>query len=259
MSPPPPPLPPLPPQEPEQMIHDDDIQLLESNNNNNTKRANQVKQWLKSILFNNNTYSLYLCIVACYLVSFFRSMDIVPIVMYKANAFSSFAYALISAPIQIRVPLMILAVASFTLWANTSQQINFIDVTCIYWVIIIITLTLLPNARHSTFVVFVLNIGFFVYIATILGMSMETLVVNYYRNNLVQITGLIYGLSGATVTAFYVTDKIYIVGVLLTAVGFICKMLTIYAGQYWGTCIFHMMTAYGIHVLLQIRGTQVPL
>jgi hypothetical protein len=254
MSPPPPTLlPPLP--EPEQMICEDDIQLLELNNNN-IMHINKLKQWLKSILFNNNTYSLYLCIVACYLVSFFRSMDIVPIVMYKANAFSSFAYALISAPIQIRIPLMILAVASFTLWANTSPQINFIDVTCIYWVIIIVTLTLLPNAKHSIFVVFALNIGFFVYIATILGMSMETLVLNYYRNNLVEITGLIYGLSGATVTSFYVTNKIYIIGVLLTAVGFICKMLTIYAGQYWGTCIFHMMTAYGIHVLLQIRGTK---
>lgn len=243
------PLPPPPPVE-EQMIRDD-IQLLDpNNNNNNNKHVVQIKQQFKLIFFNNNAYSLYISIAACYLVSFFRSSNIVPIVNNKANAISSFAYALVSAPIQIRIPLLILAVASFTLWANSTVRINFIDVTCIYWVIIVVTLSLLPNAKYSNHVVFALNIGFLIYIATILSMSLETLVVNYYRNNLVEITGIIYGLSGATTSSFYATNKFYIIGVTFTAVGFSCKLLTIYAGQYWGTCIFHMMTAYGIHLLI---------
>lgn len=238
----------------EQIIRDD-VQLLEvtNNNNNNNKRLLQIKQWLKLICFNNNTYSLYVSIASSYLVSFFLSSNIVPVINNKANAISSFAYALVTAPIQIRIPLLILSVASFNLWANSTVQINFIDVTCIYWVIIVVTVSLLPNAIYSKHIVFVIDTGFLIYIATILSMSLEKQVVDYYQNNLVVITGLIYGLSGATATSFYATNKLYIIGITFTAVGFSCKLLTIYAGQYWGTCIFHMMTAYGIHVLVMVN------
>jgi len=217
-----------------------------------TSHQTRVTTWIKSTLASSNMLTLYFCIGSSYVVSFFARSGASHIVKENPNSLSSFAYALVGGPIQVRAPLFVLAVASFCLWADSTTRINLIDVTCIYWVIIIVTVTILPFAKHSRQVVLVLNTVFLAHITVVTGLSLESDVVDYYHSNLVEITGLIYVVCGATTSAFYATNKLYITGVSFTAVGFICKLLTIYAGQYWGTCVFHVTTAYGIHVLLKL-------
>jgi hypothetical protein len=55
--------------------------------------------------------------------------------------------------------------------------------------------------------------------------------------------------------AYYGHVRVYLLGAGMIVTGFGFKLLTIYGGQYWGTCIFHMNTAGGIAVLLSPKLT----
>jgi hypothetical protein len=68
---------------------------------------------------------------------------------YPENSWSSICYALPNAPLSIKGPLLTLSIVSFGLWAHSTIIVNFIDVTCIFWVIIIISLSLLPKSSTA--------------------------------------------------------------------------------------------------------------
>jgi hypothetical protein len=87
---------------------------------------------------------------------------------------------------------------------------------------------------------------------TIISISYTNLVLTYYKDNLVIITGLIYGLCGINMSTFYIRKPKFIIGIGIISFGFICKLLTIYQDQYWGTSIFHITSALGIGILLQL-------
>ena len=74
-----------------------------------------------------------------------------------------------------------------------------------------------------------------------------------YQENLVPITGTIMVISTINTSAYYGHVRVYLLGAGMIVTGFGFKLLTIYAGQYWGTCLFHTSTAGGIAVLLSPR------
>jgi hypothetical protein len=199
--------------------------------------------------------SLLFCLAASYIVLCITLSSATPIISQQANAWSSFGYALIDAPTLVRFPLFVLSIASFNLWSSSNVSVNFIDVTSIFWVIIAVTIYLLPQAKHSMLVLISVNICFTLFIVSIMSLSMTSNVLKYYADNLVIITGLIYVLCGINMSVFYISNKVFLVGLLCITVGFICKLMTIYEGQYWGTSVFHLLSAFGIDTLLTLQKT----
>jgi hypothetical protein len=174
------------------------------------------------------------------------------IVNNPANSWTSICYALPDAPLSIKGPLVTLSVVSFGLWANSNPIINFIDVTCIFWVIIIVSLSILPKAENKWYMIYAVDTMFVTYISTAIYLDHADTIVQYYRVNLVPITGTIMVLNMVTLGSYYARNKVFMVGSLLMVVGFTCKLETIYLEYYWGTSIFHTLTAIGIAILLPI-------
>jgi hypothetical protein len=194
--------------------------------------------------------------VSCSLISYalLWAMETTPapFIQNQANAWSSVCYALVTAPPLVRIPLFILAVVSFCLWSNSTPLVNFIDVSCIYWVIIAVTVQILPNAQHSQIVLIYMDTAFILILLTMSFLHHSTEILQYYHANLVEITGIVYSLCGIVSCSFYMTNKTFMIGIGCISFGFICKLLTIFQGQYWGTAIFHTMSAVGIQFLLMI-------
>ena len=218
-----------------------------SNNWNYSKMNIVNKQIIRRILL-----SLFLSVLGSYFLLSIIAVTPVPFIKHQANAWSSISYALIDGPWTIRLPLYILSVVSFNLWAHSIPIVNFIDVTSIFWTIIIVTVALSPGVTNSNTIIRCINVLFLLYMITIISISYTELVLIYYQNNLVIITGLIYGLCGINMSTFYIRNPIFIVGIAIISFGFVCKLLTIYQNQYWGTSIFHITSALGIGVLLQL-------
>ena len=195
-------------------------------------------------------------LISSYLISQDLRPFYVPwIIDHPANAWSSASYALVPAPLfLIKLPMMTLAVVSFGLWSDSTHIVNFIDVTCIFWVIIIVTLYILPGAPYKVPVVYSINVLFTTYICAIIGSGYYTHVLLYYHRNLVPITGTILFISTVTLTSHYGARRTYLLGSGCIMFGFSCKLLTIYAHQYWGTAVFHTSTALGIAILLRLMG-----
>jgi hypothetical protein len=195
--------------------------------------------------------------VSCVLISYalLCAMETTPapFITNQSNAWSSVCYALIAAPPLVRIPLFVLSVASFCLWANSTPLVNFIDVSCIYWSIIAVTVQILPTAPHSRIVLIYLDTAFIIVLITMSFLHHSTEILNYYHANLVEITGIIYSLCGIVSCSFYMTNKTFMIGIGCISFGFICKLLTIFEEQYWGTAIFHTMSAVGIQILLKLE------
>ena len=172
-----------------------------------------------------------------------------------ANALSSVSYAFIinKYPPLIQFPLFVLSVASFCLWSQNNKIIHLLDVTSIFWVITTTTIYLLPNAKHSNKILIFINVGISTTLITVMSTNYLELVVQWYHENIVVCTSIIYSLCGCFLSCFYLTEKIFITGVAITSFGFCCKLLALYANQVWGTCIFHISTAIGIGILRDIK------
>ena len=171
------------------------------------------------------------------------------IINSPANAWSSLGYALPIAPIEVKFPLLTLSIASFSLWAKSTVTINFIDVTSIFWVIIIIPTYLLLKKRILTHLI---NVLFILYISFAVIFKYDDNILNFYSNNLIAITGTILSVSTGFLGFRYYKTKEFIIGASAILFGFGCKMCMIYLDQYWGTCVFHTTTAIGITCILHL-------
>lgn len=206
--------------------------------------------------YNDSIASFLIFILGAYLVSQdFRSPFQPWTISSPANAWSSALYAFPIAPLPIKIPLMILSIVSFGLWSNQSVAINFVDVTSIYWVIILVSTGILPAARHRNLALMSINGLFTTFITTTLCLGYDDTILNYYHSNLVPITGTIMVISTINTAAYYGHIRVYLLGAGMIVTGFGFKLLTIYYGQDWGTCLFHTSTAGGIAVLLSPRLT----
>jgi hypothetical protein len=148
------------------------------------------------------------------------------------------------------VPLLTLSIASFGLWSNQSTAINFVDVTSIFWVIVVVAIYILPGAAHKHKTIACINCAIITAMSMTLYLGHEGTVLTYYHNNIVPITGTIMVLCTANTVSYYGHMRVYMLGSGLIVVGFGFKLITIYMDKYWGTCIFHTTTAVGIAVLL---------
>ena len=228
-------------------------EMIESN-----KETNRNESMIRLFVTKYNNFIVSFssglsCVLISYALLCATETTSTPFIQNHANAWSSVCYAMVTAPPLVRFPLFILSVVSFFLWAYSTPLNNFVDVSSIYWVIIAVTVQILPNASHKRVVLVFLNTAFIIILMSMSFLHHSTEILDYYHNNLVSVTGIIYGLCGIVTTSFYITNKMFIAGIVCISVGFICKLFTIFQGQYWGTSIFHTLSAVGIQFLLMIE------
>lgn len=192
---------------------------------------------------------IFLC--GSYLVSQNLSNSITEkwIITSPANAWSSLGYVLPIAPLEVKIPLLTLSIASFSLWAKSTVTINFIDITCIFWVIIITPSYLLFKKRIFTHLI---NVLFVLYISLAVIFKYDENILHFYSNNLIATTGAILSTSTGFLGFRFYKTKEFMIGASTILFGFGCKMCMIYLDQYWGTSVFHTTTAIGIIVLLHL-------
>ena len=206
--------------------------------------------------YKNAMGSFIAFILGAYLISQdFRSPFQQWIIESPANAWSSALYAAPDTPLTVKIPLLVLSIVSFGLWSNQTIAINFIDVTSIYWVIILVSTSILPAAKHKTLALMSVNGIFSSFITTTLCLGHEGKILDYYHSNLIPITGTIMVISTINTAAYYGHVRVYLLGAGMIISGFGLKLLAIYCGQHWGTCLFHISTAGGIAVLSRPRLT----
>ena len=204
--------------------------------------------------YNDAIGSFIAFILGAYLISQdFRSPFQPWLISSPANAWSSALYAFPVAPLPVKIPLLVLSIASFGLWSNQTFSVNFVDVTSIYWIIMLVSTNILPEAKNKTLALASINglVGSF--ITTTLCLGREHVIIEYYHDNLIPITGTIMVISTINTAAYYGHVRVYWLGAGMIITGFGLKLLAIYCGQHWGTCLFHISTAGGIAVLLSPR------
>lgn len=206
--------------------------------------------------YSNAIGSFITFILGAYLISQdFRSPFQPWLISSPANAWSSALYAFPVAPLPVKIPLLVLSIASFGLWSNQTFSVNFVDVTSIYWIIMLVSTSILPEAKHKTLALMSINGLVSSFITTTLCLGREHVIIEYYHDNLIPITGTIMVISTINTAAYYGHVRVYWLGAGMIITGFGLKLLAIYCEQHWGTCLFHMSTAGGIAVLLSPRLT----
>jgi hypothetical protein len=177
-------------------------------------------------------------------------------ILNPENAWSSILYALPRAPMIMKLPLITLSIASFSLWSNSEPYINFIDVTSIYWVIITTSIYTLPYSKHKEKVIWVINSFASLFIGTSIYSGFDKDILIYYNDNLIPFTGAVNIVCCIILYSYYLDNIQFNTSVFFIVCGYICKLQTIYHGDYWGTSVFHIFTAIGIHILVYIDKPQ---
>ena len=170
-------------------------------------------------------------------------------IQYPANAWSSLSYALPIAPLEVKIPLVTLSIVSFGLWANQNTILNFVDVTCIYWIITVIPASLVPQ-KHT--LIKATNSLFASFILLTVSFGGSGTVLNFYHSHLITITTSFLSVSAIVLAYYYRKRKHFWIGSFFIISGFGYKLCLIFFNQYWGTCAFHVSTAIGISILLRL-------
>ena len=172
------------------------------------------------------------------------------------SAWSSFAYSLIGAPLRIQIPCNVLSVISFNLWSNSDDTINFIDVTCIFWVTLITFFNTIPyikiQKRKKIISIFNTLVCIFILMAFLLHKYKGILY--FYSIHLTQLFG---GLILST--TMFVSPKYY------KKINFQKACVTLLSGsiiKYLGrnnyieidfsTGVFHILTSLSIYFFLKL-------
>lgn len=177
-------------------------------------------------------------------------------ILHPANAWSSVLYAIPKTPMMIKIPLVTLAISSFSLWSNTQPYINFIDVTSIYWVVITTSLYTLPYSKHNYKVIWFINSSTILFISSSIYFDLYHQILLYYDENIIIVTGVVTIVCGIVLSSYYLDNAYFNIGTFFILFGYICKLQTIYYDKYWGTSIFHICTAIGIHFLIYMDKPQ---
>jgi hypothetical protein len=168
--------------------------------------------------------------------------------IHPYNALSSVLYAV---PIPFarpafRLPLAVLAVSSFLLWANDGGDITaFIDVTSVHWVVISMTISKSGSQRCET-TGWVVNLLFAAYMAGSVLMDTIQSVNTYYSNNYIVTIGMVVMMSNIGLYDRHGVIPGLVVGTALSIIGFWCKIMDTFDGFSNGTALFHFLTAAGI-------------
>jgi hypothetical protein len=150
---------------------------------------------------------------------------------------------------------MTLSIVSFGLWSTSTIEINFVDVTSIYWVIVVVSLSALPSTVYKWPVIYLINICLTLFMGLSIYYDLDDAILHYYHVNLVPITGIVLMFSAAMLSSYYLFNRTFIIGSSLIMLGFGCKLMTIFNDIYAGTALFHTLTALGIAVLSLLNDT----
>ena len=157
-------------------------------------------------MWNNYGAITSLCLLGAYLTS-------QPIqywtISNPANAWSSLIYAFPVAPLYVKVPLYILSIASFSLWANGNAYNQFIDVTSILWIPIITAIYMHPKLPHKPIIVVIVNSAFIAFIGVSIYTGYLYSVLHWYSRNIVPAVGTITVLSYLVVVPYYYRVRKY--------------------------------------------------
>lgn len=172
------------------------------------------------------------------------------------SAWSSFAYSLIGAPLRIQIPCNILSVVSFNLWANSYDVINFIDVTCIFWVTLITFFSIIPyiKIKKREKVVLIFNILVCLFIIFVFVLQKHKGILYFYSINLTKIFGALTLSSAIIVSPKYYRKSKFQKGCVTLFSGSIIKYLgrNNYIELDFSTGIFHLLTALSIYYFLKL-------
>ena len=201
-------------------------------------------------MWNNYGAIITLCLLGAYLTS-------QPIQYWTinnpANAWTSLIYAFPVVPLYVKAPLYVLAIASFSLWANSNAYNRFVDVTSIFWIPIITAIYIHPTIPHKMRIAYCVNFAF----ASFIGISLYTdyfyTALRWYDRHIVPSVGAVTVASYLVVFPYYCRVKKYQFSGILTLAGFAWKTATIYGGFYYGTALFHTLTALSLCLL--VNGT----
>lgn len=194
---------------------------------------------------------LVFSVTGSFLVLYFTNKKI--IINTPANAWSSFAYAVIDAPVCLKYPLFVLSIASFNLWSSGRTYIDIIDVTSILWVNVNVTIYVLPDSNHKYKMIYTINGVVTLLLLYTICNRYDSYVFEYYSENIIPDVGIVYIYSGLILSSFHIKDKNYLTGLFSIMCGFTCKMMDIYMGQNWGTCVFHILTALGTELVIRVN------
>lgn len=193
-----------------------------------------------------------LCLLGAYLTS-------QPIqywtINHPENAWTSLIYAFPVVPLYVKMPLYVLAMASFGLWANSNVYNHFIDVTSILWIPIITAVYIHPALPYKMRIAHFVNFAFITFMSVSLYTHYFHTVAGWYNHNIVPTVGTITLASYFVVLPYYYRVRKYQLSCIMTLAGFGAKLTTIYGGFYYGTAIFHALTALSLCVLVRVRYT----
>ncbi len=173
----------------------------------------------------------------------------------QANAWTSLIYAFPVVPLYVKIPLYVLAMASFSLWANSNGYNQFIDVTSILWIPVITAVYIHPTLPHKMRIAYFVNFAFITFLSVSLYTDYIHTVLNWYNYHIVPTVGTITVASYLVVFPYYSRVRKYQLSGLMTLTGFVAKLTTIYGGFYYGTAIFHTLTALSLCVIVSVRYT----
>lgn len=216
-------------------------------NVNNVNNINKIRR-----VFVYSIIPVISSVFCSFLVLYLINQEI--IINTPENAWSSFAYAAIDAPLCLKYPLFVLSVASFNLWSSAPAYIDIIDVTSIFWVNINVTIYVLPGSKHKYKMIYAINGIVTLLLLYTISNRYELYVFDYYGANMIPDVGIVYVYSGIILSSFHFHEKNYLFGLLSIVSGFNCKLLNIYMGQNWGTCMFHLLTALGISFVVKVNN-----
>jgi hypothetical protein len=167
------------------------------------------------------------------------------------NAWTSIAYMLPVpfAHVSMKLPLVSLAVSSFCLWSDSGAVTQFIDVTSIHWVILGILFQKTTSSRRymTTHFVNCVAVAFMTY-CIVEGMYRSVLV--FYADHILFTVGAVTAFNVLVTFNTHGPRPHLVVGFVICLLGFWCKFRDLLHGDWWGTGVFHLLTAIGLSVAL---------
>ena len=167
------------------------------------------------------------------------------------SAWSSMAYMtpVPFVPIEMKIPLISLAVSSFCLWSDPGDACRLIDITSIHWVIfsVMIQKTTSPY-RHNTG--HIVNIVFAIFFGYFIGKGLYTPMLEFYTKYMTYSVGVVTAINVCMTFNTFGFRRNIVIGVCACMLGFWSKFQDINHGHDWGTGLFHILTAIGVAIVL---------
>lgn len=167
------------------------------------------------------------------------------------NTWTSIAYML-PVPythITMKIPLISLAVSSFCLWSDSGGITRFIDVTSIHWVVVSVMLQKTISQRRYTMNHFV-NVLVMAFIVYYIASDTYRSILSFYNDHIIFTVGAVTAFNILITFNSHGARPNLMVGCVACLLGFWCKFRDLLHGDWWGTGVFHLLTATSVAIVL---------